>query len=389
MTDFAYVARGRLFVSVGGEPPREIESPFASNYVARSASLARKNAWKTQGRGARFMSGLGAAPEDVLDAARGVVPPRFTGVARGRTPAEVVYTLSTGPVAGLFSFSGGEEQRLYHGGDVPIAEPACHRDGETIVCSVGAKGGLSHIGLLRDDGNGVRVLTEGDTIDASPSWAENGKRVVYMSSGVGRDAAGNVAGVSAATIQELDVESGSLRCVAEKPDYDHAYPRLAADGTLYFVRRPHVGRAAFSIGRALLDAVLFPFRLAWAVFQFFNFFSVRYTGKPLINAGGARQKQNDLRQMLVQGNIMSAAYDATAASTEDELPTSWELVRKRGAEERVVARRVAAFDLADDGSLLYSTGRQIRRVDASGTEQTLVSDDGIALLASLPPALED
>lgn len=387
MTDFAYVARGKLFVQLEGEPAREVESPFAQKVVARAASIARKNAWKTEGRGARFMMGMGGAPEDVLDQ-RTIAPVRFTGVTRGRTPAEILYTLSTGPVAGLFSFSGGEEVRLFHGAEAPIAEPTVHADGETVACTLGGKAGLSHIAILRDDGMGVRAVTEGDTMDTSPAWVPGaGKRLVYQSAGIGRDAAGNPIALGCSAVCQLDLESGALETLVEKDGFDHASPRMSEDGTLYFVRRPHPTVQTFSPLRALLDVILFPFRLAWAVFQWFNFFSIRYTGKPLSTSGNARGRNADLRRVLVAGNVANAAQDASAEDAGP--PPSWELVERRGGKETVVARRVLAYDLAPDGALLFTNGREIRHVDRARTDTTLAKAEDITMITALPAADED
>jgi len=45
----------------------------------------------------------------------------------------------------------------------------------------------------------------------------------------------------------------------------------------------------YFIGRSSVT-VLLPFRLLYAVFQFLNFFIVRYTGDTLTGTGNARQK---------------------------------------------------------------------------------------------------
>jgi len=95
--DFAYLSGGRLFVKLGNDQPREVESPFAESVVKRAASIARRNEWKTQGRGARFMMGMEGIPEELLrpklDSAV-----RCTGLSRGRHGAEIIYSLSTGAV---------------------------------------------------------------------------------------------------------------------------------------------------------------------------------------------------------------------------------------------------------------------------------------------------
>jgi hypothetical protein len=124
--------------------------------------------------------------------------------------------------------------------------------------------------------------------------------------------------------------------------------------------------------RALLDAVLFPFRLVQAIFQYFNFFSMRYTGKPLATSQGEAQRPADLKRMMVWGNLI----DAERAAREDRLgdpdapslvPSSWQLVRRSpsGATE-VLAKSVLSFDLAGDGSVVYTNGSAVHRIPPGG-----------------------
>ena len=123
---------------------------------------------------------------------------------------------------------------------------------------------------------------------------------------------------------------------------------------------------------ALRDALLFPFRMAYAIFQFFNFFSMRYTGKPLSTSRGAAKRQPDLKQMMVWGNLI----DADSAALQDRLgdpeapslvPSSWQLVRQSpGGRKDVLAKAVLSFDIAADGSVLYSNGSAIHRIGPTG-----------------------
>jgi len=52
-----YVAQGKMNLLEPGRPPRLIESKFAQSLVDRASAIHHRNAWKTQGTGAKFMSG--------------------------------------------------------------------------------------------------------------------------------------------------------------------------------------------------------------------------------------------------------------------------------------------------------------------------------------------
>jgi hypothetical protein len=180
-------------------------------------------------------------------------------------------------------------------------------------------------------------------------------------------------GVGPFAVQELDLDSGQMELLAEEADCDLLGPQKTNDGALYYIRRPYrSGRERVSPWQALRDALLFPFRMAYAIFQFFNFFAMRYTGKPLSTSRGAAQRQPDLKQMMVWGNMI----DVDSAARQDRLgdpeapslvPSSWQLVRQlSGGRKEVLAKGVLSFDIAEDGSLLYSNGSAIHRVAPGG-----------------------
>jgi hypothetical protein len=97
--------------------------------------------------------------------------------------------------------------------------------------------------------------------------------------------------------------------------------------------------------------------MAYAIFQFFN----------LSTSKGAAQRQPDLKQMMVWGNLI----DVDSAARQDRLgdpeapslaPSSWQLVRQCSSGRK----EVLASDIAGDGSLLYSNGSAIHRIGPGG-----------------------
>jgi hypothetical protein len=73
---------------------------------------------------------------------------------------------------------------------------------------------------------------------------------------------------------------------------------------------------------------------------------------------------------------------AKADDAADLVPNSWQLVRRaaNGAEE-VIAKGVLAYDLAPDGSLVYSNGNAIFLRDPQGKSRRLVVESMIEQLA--------
>ena len=298
----------------------------------------------------------------------------ITSVAQGRNPGELLYSLETNDVSGIFAVDAdGVEQRLFHTADFRVRHIALNADRSTLAASIFQNAFTSNIAVMQAEGTNLLMATDGDSCDLAPRWAPGpGRRLVFQSAGVGRDGAGRVCGLGPFAVQELDLDSGVMELLAEEADCDLLAPQKTADGALYYIRRPYrSGREKMNPWQALRDALLFPFRMAYAIFQFFNFFSMRYTGKPLSTSKGAAQRQADLKQMMVWGNLI----DVDSAARQDRLdpeapalvPSSWQLVRQgSNGRKEVLAKGVLSFDIDRDGSLLYSNGSAIHRIGPGG-----------------------
>jgi hypothetical protein len=204
---------------------------------------------------------------------------------------------------------------------------------------------------------------------------------VYQSASVGRDAAGHAAALGPSEVHLLDLQTGALETLAADADADLLCPQLDAQGTVFCLRRPRQ-RHERSFLAAVLDVVLIPARLLFAVFQYLNFFSARYTGKPLTTAG-ARRKGADVRQMMVWSNLMEAEQAGAGDEPPPAVPRSWQLVRIRPAQRpETIAEGVVAFDLADDGSILYSTGAAVHHLGADGRHERLLAGERMEALVA-------
>ncbi|HEY1207465.1 MAG: hypothetical protein ABSH46_23080 [Bryobacteraceae bacterium] len=367
----AYLSQSRLHLCGGGATDT-IDSAFGRSLRDRAAQIHNRHAWKTQGSGARFMSGAmwGVRPGDP-----GEFRIAITSVARGRNPGELLYSLETDSISGIFAVdAAGVEQRLFHTNDFRVRHMALNPDGTSIAASIVHNDFTANIAVLQVEGPDFFEASEGDSFDLAPRWAPGpGRRLVFQSAGVGRDGGGRFSGLGPFTVQQIDLDSGEMECLAEEPEHDLLAPQKDGNGALYYIRRPYAGgRRNASPLRALLDAVLFPFRLLHAIFQYFSFFSMRYTGKPLTTSQGGAQRQPDLKQMMIWGNLI----DAERAAREDRLgdpdapslvPSSWQLVRRSpdGATQ-VLAKSVLSFDLGADGAIVYSNGSAIHRIGPGG-----------------------
>ncbi|MGH9824755.1 MAG: hypothetical protein ACREDR_16065, partial [Blastocatellia bacterium] len=330
----AYVSQGKLHLRDGNGGKKTIESKFAQQVRDRTIELHKKNAWKAQGGG--FLSGgmlWGKTPDDPAH-----LEVRIAGLSRGRSEDELLYTLNAGKVSGLFALqpSDGLERRLFHTADFGLQHVAARYGGTEIACAVTYPFGISNIAVIANDNSGPVEITEGDSIDMSPTWTGGDARhIVYQSAGIARDASGAVHGRSPFTLQKLDMDSGEISTLAEDKNFDLLCPRVGSDSTVYYLRRPY--RSAGKQPKwwqSLADIFLMPFRLLFAIFQYLNWFTISYTGRMLTSAGANAQKDIDLKRKRVLMN----AYDAEAANREDLLNKTsapglvsqdWQLVKQK------------------------------------------------------------
>ncbi|HZU25539.1 MAG TPA: hypothetical protein VFA04_08455 [Bryobacteraceae bacterium] len=371
-TAVAFLSSRKLHVRRDGAT-RVIESEFERSVRERAASIARRNDWKMHGLSA-MVTGEAAAG---LANAR-PVPVMLTGLTAGPEHG-LLYSMETDAISGVFLLDAeGCETRLFHTADFRIRHVAFDSGSAMVAASAFHKDqARSNIAVLPMRGTDITEVTEGDSFDQLPQWVPGPRRqIVFQSAGIGRDAAGRIAGIAPSTIQRLDLDSGDLEEIASETGRDLFQPRQTEDGALWYIRKPHqqsgVVRPTF-IG-CLRDVALLPFRMARAVFQYFNVFSIMYTGKPLVSGRGALQRRVDPRQLFIHSNIALAGM-AQGADEEGEtvVPASWELVRRAPSGHiETVAKHVVAYDVAADGSVLYSDGAGITRVSAAGESERVL-----------------
>jgi len=382
-----YLANGRLFRKIGESPVSEIDSPFAQSIRQRAFELDRRHAWKTQGRGAQFMGRSSAAlwGADRNDPVE--MPILVTGFCRGAADGDLYYSIQSPEISGiLMMHDGGTEKRLLHTADFRVGTLASQPGTGKLAMSVRHRGG-STIAVMDSDGAGFAEVTQGESIDESPSWSPNGEnRLIFQSAGLARNQAGRHVGSGPASIQSLDLDSGQMTCLAEASDMDFLGPRIAADGSLYCIRRPHRSpRRSLRPLQLVEDILLFPFRLIYAFFQYLNLFTMMYTGKPLAKSGAPDRPHADMQRMTVWGNLIEARNNIVKGDAAASLvPDSWELcIIASGRAPEILAKGVLSFDLEPDGSIVFSDGSAIYRRKPDGEVSRLHKDAMIQQVISV------
>jgi hypothetical protein len=381
MPRVAFLSAGKMYLLASDGPPRLLESRFGEQIRDRAVRAVERNAWKTEGFSARFQ---GRRPQ-VADPELLVGGVFVTSIGAGGVPGRVLYTLRSGNVSGLFSTDGEDERRLFHGSSEEVSTPVAHPAADFVACAVAKKNGVANIAVMHGDGSDLAEVTEGDSLDGSPSWVPGQpSQLLYHSAGIGRDEAGRYAGLAATSLHRIDFAEKRVETVREESGFDLLEPRAAPDGSLWFIRRPWEHRhLRVSLWRQLWGIVLIPWNLLRAVWGFLSFFAIRYTGKPLLRAGTPDEEKQDLRQMLILGNLIDATRDDVKAPEKPLVPASWELVRLKDGAPEVMAKSVLSYDLAADGTVIFTDGARIEQLSPEGSRSTLHADKRIQRVAVL------
>jgi hypothetical protein len=388
----AYLSQGQLLWLTAGAAPREITSAFARDFEDRQARQQQIHGWKERGG---VWGNMGMAPPEWSQWNQNEVrkPIRFRAVDRGVAPWRLGYLVDFGHMTGLFQYDPDQDQerRLFHRNDFPAEDLNRHPRHGNLALSVSRADATKHIVVCDAEGRLPREVTTGDTIDESPRWVDDdGKRLVYQSSSLLRDEQGFALGLSPYTIQRLDLDAQSIDCLLDSERHDLLQPRLLADGTLLFVRRPYQAlKKPHSGWTDLQDIVFFPFRVARAMFYFLNFFSMMFSGKPLRTAGGPQRPTGPDPQLLsLWGQMVDTRrklFDRQPADDRGLVPKEWELVRRTPhGDEAILARGVLTYDISPSGEIVYTDGKRIWALAPNGDPIELGRDRFIERVLVVP-----
>ncbi|HEX6032297.1 MAG TPA: hypothetical protein VFY90_12770 [Tepidiformaceae bacterium] len=391
MLTLAYLSQGKLFLKSGDDPARQIESKFGEEARQRAVEVHQRHAWKAQGRGNQFLTGAMLWGANTFDPRRVLI--QVPAVTRGAGATELMYVLQTDTFGGLFTFDWNRdhERRIMHRAELRARDISRHPTLPLIAYALYGENGTARIVVANDEHGDAHEVTEGDSVDEAPSWVPGqGRTLVYQAAGVARNPAGYVVGFGPSGIYRLNVESGHHETLAEDPRHDLMLPRIDVDGRLWFVRRPYRPPRTMTPLRLLQDIVLFPFRLARAVFHWLNFISLIYSRKPLTSAGGPKFEDEDVGSMVVRGRRIDAEKALRKAAKKEDAPSvvprNWELVvRDTDGSEEVVARGVIAYDLTQDGGVVWTNGTAIFRRGNNEPHQLIERGrliDGLAVLTA-------
>jgi hypothetical protein len=365
----AYIAEQKLYIQQNGATAQLHESTWVQELLDRAERSRERNNWKSDGLAWNIRSGampglMRGAPAEVRHVA-------FASIARGRCANELYYSINTDHVGGIFQLEmpGNYERRLVHRNELCAIDLASHPTEPLLAVSLRNGDGTAHIGTMEVDHRGLRVVTEGDVIDEAPVWASKPQTLIYQSAGIARDQNGFVRALGAYSLNELDLASNSHRVLLQNSAFDFLLPRIDRAGRLLYICRPYQGLPVASPLTVLQDVLLFPYRVVRTMVHVLHFLSLVFSGKPLISAGGPQQLGPSPTELMLWGRVIKAqqAMRRGSAAANALVPRDWRLVaRHDNGEETTLAHHVVCYDLAPDGTIIYSDGSRIFSLDGTG-----------------------
>lgn len=380
-----YLAQGKLRVKTGEAPPRTVSSAYGDSIREKEVRSQQRHSWK----------GAGGSPfSNVVWGRRGGsqdVPLAITSICGGRGPGGLIYSLESGSLCALLEAEqlGVEERRLWNDNRTRIRHVTVSRPTGDLAFAVLHENGTANIGLKMNGESGVKEMTEGDSFDTAPHWVPGeGQKIVFQSAGIGRNREGQFLALGSFSIQQMDLATGEMTTLLEDKHYDYLAPQMREDGTLICIRRPYTLQERMNPLTTLKDFFLLPYRLLFALFQFFNFFSAIFTGKQLTSSPGADAQQMNMRQMMIWGNLVHGQQQARRRPEEegvDLVPKSWELCERNSrGETKTLAGGVLAYDVAADGTIIYTNGNALFLLHPDGRKERMLNEDMIEQVFFVP-----
>ena len=393
-----FIAKGKMYRIDSGKTS-EIQSDVLKSYTEKIYANAKRNEWKTQGKGAVFTEQF----EPGGDADTKVNSIRSFASAVACEGTSVIYSQTIDDFSGLFIKKEDSAEGIIYSGTSELIREFDKIDNR-IVASIGySYTNESHIGVIEAGKSDYRMLTEGDSEDRYPVFSRFEENVIYYSSSgleINDDENKEADeesdhGVNAlftsgirikrrrgpAALCKLDVSAIQAEELLSDGKYDYIKPSTDEKGNIYFIRKPYEeDGGSTSVLGCLTDILFFPVRLVGGIIGFFNFLSVIFSGKNLRksrdNAPAKTRKKSDGR-IYIEGHAINAAKELKKNSSGSEkypgiIPSSYELCKLYDGQISVIKKGVIAYAI-DKDDVIISNGSALLRISGDG-KQTKLSD---------------
>jgi hypothetical protein len=372
-----YIIKAGVLYDVSQGTEREFQSPFAEEFFEEDSQTWSRESWKHKQSENDSDNTHSLVPRSMLWGGRGMAKPaRVTFGAVFATPERLYYVLEMSKSCGLFYYDFAKEQetRIFHRTDFQ-PRGLFIGDDFSIYTTHSNNNGTVHLAQYDPNGKREQVLTSGDCQDENPF--RHGNHIYYQSSGLARNVEGSVVATGSATIQSLNVETGEIETVLADEKFDYLLPRVAGDGSLYCIRTPHLTGPHYPLKNRFLDILLFPWRMAVAIFAFLNVFSMFFAKKPLTTAGGPNHREMDISRRILHNRVVNLQETWKREGKKVAVSKDWKLIHYADGKTTEIASNVLWFDLDTDGYPAYTDG--YRLYDSTG-QRKFEADEMVACL---------
>lgn len=336
---------------------KKYASTFIKNYKINAESIVRAKKWKHSGEGALFRS-------DAMEQDVSPVNYSINGIYPAEGENEIVYSFTVNETSGIYikdlSAEKADEAHVINSLDYEFTGGCMDASTRLLAISVRRNDFNSDIALFNVNTGDYKTVTDGDTLDEDPFLSPESADIVYFSSrGVGRDANGNFAGFSNASICKLNIDSVEVEYVKSSDKFSYIKP-VVHDGKLYAIKTPAVEKRS----NPILEIILIPVRIVQALANFINLFVNAFTGKS-ITAGAyspAKGREYDGKKIYISGNLIEVDKELKKNARKKDsdygfVPPSWQLVEVE--TDKVIKSGILDFDIMQDGTIIMTNGRRI------------------------------
>jgi hypothetical protein len=364
MSERVVCAIKRHIVVVGENNNSIMSSLFIEQYCRNNNQIVRQRAWKHEGFGAAFrhdaMMGATGQGANIIESAR------ITGISPVDKD-EIIYSCAVGDSSGIFRCRLGDdidnEGHILHDRDLQFEGVAANVDGRTAF-SIRNRNGEWNIAISKTGSPQYREVTEGDSIDKNPAWDPKNPDILYYdSAAIGYENSGRPV-IGPRSILKLAISKGEIEEILCGDDVEYLNPQVDSEGNIWCIRRPF--KKPKTPVMTLLDVLLLPVRIAWAIFRAINAFTWRNTGETLTSGGPNPAKIRSVPEDLF---LEGVRIDSKRSLKENRkageslpgiIPRSWELICIDQNEDIArIVRGVCSFALINKDEFVYSNGRHI------------------------------
>lgn len=339
-----------------------LTSEFIDQYCSNHEQVVRKNAWKAEGFGAKFrndMPGLSAEQIEKL---------YNTGSITGIAPLndnEIIFSVMVGDSSGLFKriiekTEKHDEGHILHDKGKIFQDIAINNN-DQMAFSIRYHNGEQNIAISEINSPHFKELTEGESLDRNPYWhPDNSDIFVYDSAPIGYTHNG-IPVIGPRSIMKMDLETYEVDDIIEDHNHDYMNPQIDSDGNLWCIRRPY---KSVHKSTSIVDVFLIPFKIAKAIFEAINSFTVNNTGEPLITSGANPSKMKQApEELFFEGKSINAQLNMEKNAKSGDnfpgfIPKNWELIRiTQDMDITVHAKGVCSFCLVSNDEFVFSNGK--------------------------------